>query len=151
MSLVYKSGDVLNSGEKIVIHGCNCFCAMGAGIAKQVRSECPNTYNADQNTLFGDRNKLGSFTYGIEFVGMIVVNSYTQYKYTRIDVDVDYAALEESIRSIVKYFFRTFAITIFAMPKIGCGMAGGDWGIVSNILEEILVDNPEITFHVYEL
>lgn len=30
--IVYKKGDVLNSGEKYIVHGCNCKNAMGAGL-----------------------------------------------------------------------------------------------------------------------
>jgi len=152
MSLIYKVGDVLRAGESIVIHGCNCHCTMGAGIAKQVRAECPNAWSADQRTLPRDRTKMGSFTYGVEASGMIVVNAYTQYDYTRTSVDVDYNALDNSIRSIIKYFYQTYSETTFAMPKIGCGLAGGDWNIVEKILLDILKPWQErITIKVYTL
>lgn len=36
------------------------------------------------------------------------------------------------------------------MPKMGCGLAGGDWSIVSEIIQDILVDSG-IEVYVYEL
>ena len=150
MSLVYKKGDALHSGDGLVIHGCNCLCTMGSGFAAQVHKECPNAWSADQRTLYGDKNKLGSFTYGVERSGMIVVNAYTQYAFTRTSVDLDYPALEESIRSIVDYFLRTYNVTVFSMPKIGCGLAGGDWNIVKEMLTDIS-EEKGVIFQVYEL
>ena len=35
-----------------------------------------------------------------------------------------------------------------AMPKIGCGLAGGDWDVVSEILESVS-EKYGRTFHVY--
>ena len=144
--IVYKVGDVLNSGELVVVHGCNCKNAMGAGIARQVRAECRDAYNADQATMWGDRGKLGHFTYGLEPNGMTVINAYTQYDYTRDKVDVDYQAVE----SVMTEICQTFPNTIIAMPKIGCGLAGGDWNIVSEILERVSNLYNKV-FHVYEL
>ncbi len=151
MPLVYKVGDVLNAGELIVIHGCNCFCTMGSGIARQVKDECPNAWSADQRTIYGDSEKLGSFTYGIERSGMIVVNAYTQFDYSRTRVDVDYDALYDTITNIIDYFGQTFGETVFSMPKIGCGLAGGDWNIVEKILLDILTERDDITINVYTL
>jgi len=151
MSLIYKKGDVLNSNERIVIHGCNCKCTMGGGIARQVAAEFPLAFEVDKNTFWGDKNKLGSFTYAVvNSAGMIIVNAYTQYNYTRTEVDLDYEALIESICSIVDYFTRTFNIYVFSMPKIGCGLAGGDWEIVKEILTDIATERG-VTFQVYEL
>lgn len=144
--LVYKKGDVLNAGEAVIVHGCNCKNAMGAGIARQVRKQCPNAWRADQQTLWGDRTKLGTFTYGVEASNMIVINAYTQYDYSRTKVVVDYPALEEAMKKICNHFPNE----VLAMPKIGCGLAGGDWKIVSEILERVSTMYNR-TFHIYEL
>ena len=34
----------------LIIHGCNCFCTMGAGISKTIKSKFPNAYLADKET-----------------------------------------------------------------------------------------------------
>lgn len=143
--LRYERGDVFDGPEKVIIHGCNCFKAMGAGIARQVREKFPQAYAADQQTLWGDKTKLGDFTYAEEN-GIILVNAYTQYRYTRTDVDVDYDAVRLSMIKICQKFSQTE----FAMPKIGAGLAGGDWKVIERILIEVS-DKYDKTFVVYEL
>jgi O-acetyl-ADP-ribose deacetylase (regulator of RNase III) len=44
----------------LIVHGCNCQCAMGAGIAKTVGQVFPEAYKADLATAKGSRAKLGS-------------------------------------------------------------------------------------------
>lgn len=148
--IIYKKGDVLNSNEEVVVHGCNCFKTMGSGIARQVRAECPNAYAADQKTLYGDKTKLGTFTWGKEANGMIVINAYTQYGYTRTNVDLDYEALTDVMTFICEWMDKEMLGKVLAMPKIGCGLAGGDWNIVSGILEDIS-NEYDMIFYVYEL
>ena len=44
----------------IILHGCNCFHTMGAGIAKYLANKFPEVLKADQTTIKGDTGKLGS-------------------------------------------------------------------------------------------
>lgn len=46
-------------GEGHLIHGCNCFNSMGAGIAKEVKQRIKGAYQLDQKTKKGDSRKLG--------------------------------------------------------------------------------------------
>ena len=148
--VVEKVGDVLKSDERVIVHGCNCKCAMGSGIARQIREQFPAAYQADQKTLWGDRNKLGTFTYAFEERPngdkVAIVNAYTQYNYTRTEVDLDYDALEHVMVRICEYFPQK----IIAMPRIGCGLAGGDWERVKGILEHVS-ERFHRTFNVYIL
>ena len=50
----------------VIIHGCNCMCEMGAGIAKVIRSRFPEAYEADLKTEKGSRDKLGTISYAAE-------------------------------------------------------------------------------------
>ena len=47
----------------VIIHGCNCFGSMGAGIAKSIKNTFPEAYVADLKTELGSRDKLGSISY----------------------------------------------------------------------------------------
>ena len=129
----YRVGDVLNSNEKIVVHGCNCFHSMGAGIALQVFREAPKAWLADQMSSLGDRSKMGTYTSGVANNGTLVINAYTQFDFTRHKVDVEYDMLEKVIRQIC----LDFPGETISMPKIGCGLAGGDWNVVEEILNRI--------------
>ena len=43
----------------VIIHGCNCFCTMGAGIAASIRLEFPEALSADADTKKGIRINSG--------------------------------------------------------------------------------------------
>ena len=47
----------------VIVHGCNCQCAMGKGIALAIKQQFPEAYDADQRTVRGDPDKLGTITY----------------------------------------------------------------------------------------
>jgi len=38
----------------VIVHGSNCFCTMGAGIAKTIKETFPAAYRADLATKKGD-------------------------------------------------------------------------------------------------
>jgi O-acetyl-ADP-ribose deacetylase (regulator of RNase III) len=72
---------------------------------------------------------------------IIVVNSYTQYNYGANHKDgvakpIDYEALALCLRKINK----TFAGKRIGLPKIGAGLAGGDWNRIKNIIQTELRD-----------
>ena len=90
----------------VIAHGCNCFCQMGGGIAKAIKSEFPEAYQADCQTEKGGKDKLGSCTYATcQVVGgtCVVVNAYTQYDYRGKGRKVDYDALRDCMQWIKQY------------------------------------------------
>ncbi|MGA1823679.1 MAG: macro domain-containing protein [bacterium] len=121
----------------VIIHGCNCFCAMGAGIAKAIKAEFPEAYEADCRTIKGDRAKLGDITYAHSEKGghqLTVVNGYTQYNFRGRKPLVDY----DAVRSVFSKVRELFSGKRIAYPKIGAGLAGGDWDIIEKIINEEL-------------
>ena len=60
------NGDLIDLAKRgkfdVIVHGCNCFCAMGGGIAFHIRKQFPEAYKADQLTEIGDESKLGTYT-----------------------------------------------------------------------------------------
>lgn len=123
----------------VIVHGCNCFNTMGAGIARQIAIECPEATIIDNYTKRGDKSKLGTFTEaevvrnGIKFT---VVNAYTQYGCHYSKINVDYDAIKNCFIKIKeKYSGKRIGY-----PLIGCGLAGGDWNVVSKIIDGILTE-----------
>ncbi|MBB6613161.1 macro domain-containing protein [Pontibacter sp. Tf4] len=121
----------------LIIHGCNCFCTMGAGIAKTIKQEFPEAYKADLATSKGDKSKLGSISSAditVNGKNLKVVNAYTQYEWRGKGVKADY----EAIRSAFKAIKENFSGLRMAYPAIGAGLAGGNWEIISQIINEEL-------------
>jgi O-acetyl-ADP-ribose deacetylase (regulator of RNase III) len=121
----------------VIIHGCNCFCTMGAGIAKQIKSTFPEAYQADLQTEKGNQSKLGNISWTKVETSkgeLIIVNGYTQFHWKGNGRKVDYDAVRAVFQK-VKQQFSGFRI---AYPAIGAGLAGGDWAIISAIIAEEL-------------
>ena len=125
--LKLTKGDLLAMGKAndfdIIVQGCNCWNAMGSGIAKSIREQFPDAWLADQETLPGDRNKLGTYTIGMAG-RLVVINAYTQYntaKYQGDDV-FEYRSFELILSKLAQRFGK-YRI---GLPMIGMGLAGGD-------------------------
>jgi len=121
----------------LIIHGCNCFCTMDAGIAKQIRTHFPAAWEADLATVSGDRSKLGSFSKACVNTPsgkLYVINAYTQYHYSGDGVLVDYNAIKKVFTTLKKQFSGNR----MGYPKIGAGLAKGDWKIISKIIDNAL-------------
>ena len=141
----------------VIAHGCNCFCLQRAGIAKQM-AEIFNTDDLmwEDEKFKGRINKLGMIDYQrIEISsGLIVdkkepeegtltvVNAYTQY---RPGKNLDCEALILCLRKM-NHEFKGKHI---GLPQIGCGIAGGDWDIVKEIIKKEL-KNCDVTIVVYK-
>ena len=136
-------GDLLKHASEgafdVIAHGCNCFCTMGAGIAKGIAAQFPPALEADRQTAKGDRAKLGtcSFAETVTAHGKLtVVNAYTQFHYWGRGDKADYAA----IRACMRWLAEHYSQSRIGLPKIGAGLAGGDWPRIEAIMDEELAD-----------
>lgn len=145
----YKEGCLVKAfkrGEvQAIAHQANCFNTMGSGVAKAIRAEWPDVYEADCQTVKGDRDKLGTLSWcpvvtdGRRKDGHgPVFNLYGQYNYG-YDAK-QYTDLEalESAMGVMARFCRVMNITKIGLPKLGCGLAGANWDDVAEIIERQL-------------
>lgn len=140
-------GDLIKLAEEgefdVIIHGCNCFHAMGGGIAEQLADKYPQVEVADKQTEFGDREKLGKWTEAIVEVNdnvFTVVNAYTQYKWSSGSDVFEYEAFQQFLKLFTEsVLYCPFRIKI-GFPQIGAGLAGGDWSRISKMIEKFSED-----------
>jgi len=130
-------GDLLAMGKAgdfdIIVQGCNCFNKMGSGIALQIKNQFPDAELADNETLVGDRNKLGCYTIGMAG-RLVIINAYTQYgtaSWQGQDV-FEYASFQTILDKLAKRFGK-YRI---GLPMIGMGLAGGDPNRIIPMIEE---------------
>ncbi len=125
-------GDLLEMAHRgsfdVIVHGCNCFCIMGAGIAAKIKKLWPDAYKADLKTKAGDKTKLGTFTFAlapdVNNLMFAIVNAYTQYDMSRYGRDVfEYDAFQKILNSLSENPVLNGAN--FGFPMIGTGLAGG--------------------------
>lgn len=146
--VVEVTGDILDAKESYIAHGVNCQSAMGSGVAKAIYTKWPlnkRTYHK-YCSLFHS-NMLGDLLYVPVSDEMTIINCFTQqeYGYTG-DKFVSYDAIHTCFSDLSKQIPLG---TEVAIPKIGCGLAGGSWNVVKAIIEDATDDRINIT--VYSL
>lgn len=150
-------GDILspNTNEYklvVVCHQVNCKGVMGAGLAKQVKQKFPIVFQhyADKCRLIEYGNGgLGDvqFCSVIAEEGYILANVFGQDGYGRGKCNTDYDALHKAFTTIAMSFPNS---TIRIPYLMGCGLGGGNWDIVTNIIEETLI-NKGVDVEIWKL
>lgn len=125
----------------VIVHGCNCFHTMGAGIAKQIAKAFPVAFGQDlKHSKHGDPRKLGDFTVAWTEFGLIV-NAYTQFYPGKEDQEVINTAVEyafDKLDTQIRFFIDKdvdVEPVRVGIPKIGAGLAGGDWPTIERIID----------------
>lgn len=142
LSIDYRKGDLLQATDvDVIIHGCNCQRVWGAGIARQIRNKWPDVYERylDMTHLIKGKALLGNSYVVRNKNGPDIVAAHTQLNYGRGRRQVNYAALANALWDF-KHGYFSDVNNVYAMPMIGCGLAGGDWNIVSKIVEDLPYD-----------
>lgn len=138
MKIIY--GDLIRLALEgqfdVIVHGCNCQCNMGAGIARQIKEAFPEAAEVDTATKKKDYYKLGLLSWAEIQRGdlrFFVVNAYTQFSYGE-GCQINY----DAIRSTMLHVKRIFSGKRIGYPKIGAGLGGGDWEKISAIIDQEL-------------
>lgn len=157
--------DIMKSGYPVmVMHGCNMQGVMGAGFAKEVRAFSEHCYYdyADWLDFKIDENEnlirpsLGDVRTNQQH-SVLFFHALTQDDYGTNSRKLNYGALAKACLFVNSYLkdnpeivrlFSSSPKPRIHMPKIGCGLAGGDWNVVKEILEVSFDSN--INIYVYE-
>ena len=145
------NGDVVESSAKYICHQVNCQGVMGSGVARQIRAKWPDVfeqYKAICDKYAGRREDLlGKIQCIPVDEDKTVINIFGQLRfgkdgrqYTRFE------ALRrgcEKIASCVRY-----GDTIGMPYKIGCGLGGGDWVKVMDMLMDVFYEHRLILYKI---
>lgn len=149
-------GNLITAAEKgeydIIVHGCNCFATMGAGIAHTIAAHFPEAKRADKAWRTKTHvERLGKFTEAIIEVKhdkfLTVINAYTQYQ---PGPDFKMHALESALDAIVTKYGNEKQPKVIGFPKIGCGIGGDDWDKVKKVIIDKLAKHFIIHFVYFD-
>lgn len=127
--------ELKEGSSNIMMHGCNTLGVMGAGIALAVSQRNPNVLKAYQDHC-ERHSEERHLLMGTNFITRsdnneyFIINSFTQNNLRSFQDSVPFCkksysiALEALIHWGHSMFDRPPKI---AMPKIGCGLGGGNW------------------------
>lgn len=148
-----------NNGFSVIVpHVCNNINLFGAGFAAGVAKHYPRV--KDNYHLLGNKNNLGYvqfvealvdpvYKHKLIFANMIAQNGVIGHNNKR---PLNYAALVRCMESVNDYIAKSFDtvetnVQIHA-PKFGCGLAGGNWNFISDLINDIWSGK---TVFVYDL
>ena len=144
----YIKGDLLTTDASVIVHGCNCQGVMGSGVAKQIKEKYPVVYERYMMVYKKYPDLLGKIQIVNISENLKIVNCFTQEFYGKDGTRfIDYYAIQSCMRKL-GHFCKVTNINKIAMPKIGCGLGGGNWNKVEDIIKHELRSTNVL---VYEL
>jgi len=149
--------DILTVDEGVIVHSVNCLGAVG-GLAGAIARKWPK--NAEQYKEYVRHRKSSIMLLGSVFEvnvahNVIVANLFGQYGIGTGKQQTEYSALISGFKTIADTCFygndtedmyfgplgyqevSNVLNDIYIPYKIGCGLGGGDWNIVEEILHKV--------------
>jgi O-acetyl-ADP-ribose deacetylase (regulator of RNase III) len=157
MTIHYIKGDAtepVGDGNKIIIHICNNRGGWGRGFVNAISrkwSEPEKVYRRLFNTKGLHKDDMLGVCQPVKVEDNLwVMNMIAQngYKSSSNPVPLDYIALKTCLFSVLNYCNNLNA-SVHA-PRIGCGLAGGEWSKVEELLNEVLVEEGH-EIYIYDL
>lgn len=148
MPLHYVFGNAVHpmgTGQKILVHVCNDIGAWGRGFVLPLAQRFPETARRYKAWASGEEQT--PFALGqVQFVSVLsdltVANLIGQHDIARkgqnlMQPPVRYEAIREGLKHVRDEAHRLGASV--HMPRIGAGLAGGDWPVIEFMINEELV------------
>lgn len=150
--ITYLVGDATRptrDGQKIIVHCCNNAGAWGAGFVLALSARWPKPEEQYRNRF---KNTPGLLQLGmVQFIEVepeITVANVVGQVLDGSNPPIRYEALMRGLTKVSAHAQRIEAS--IHMPRIGCGLAGGNWAIVSELLD-IIFSTADVPVFVYDL
>ena len=155
MEILYIKGDAtapIGSGVKVITHICNDIGGWGKGFVLALSKKSKTREEAYRQWYKSQEE----FTLGaVQFVNveneLYVANMIGQhgiYKDSKGLPPIRYDAVRQCLKEVALFTIAHKASV--HMPRIGCGLAGGKWELMEQIIKEELITK-EIAVTVYDL
>lgn len=128
--------DILSVTQGIIVQQVNCKGVMGAGLALQIRNKYPVVYEKYKITCnkFKPEELLGKVQLIKVAPNLYVANFFAQLDYGRDKCQTDYDAFESCLDKLREKLYDAPNIPVYFPHKIGCGLAGGNWEEIEELI-----------------
>jgi O-acetyl-ADP-ribose deacetylase (regulator of RNase III) len=141
-----KFGDILSLEEGIIVHGCNAHGIMGSGIALQIKNKYPECFRTYATFCAGmaHMDALGAVVpYAVPNKNLIIANAITQKDFGKDGKKyVSYKAISTAFTNAAEAASKSGLELHY--PLIGAGLGGGDWAIISDIIDAAVAAYPTL-------
>ena len=152
-------------GINAIAHSCNTRNIMGGGIAKQIKNRYPQAYEADTKAYNTEYDQDGQYVHWLSKFSKAEINSkflpdgkgyiYNMYNQAYMGRDrrqVLYEDFWQALKrveqdlyriNVEKHEYDPSSPPVLGLPYgISCGLAGGNWGIIKAMIEDIFSESP---------
>ena len=145
----YTTGNIFESDAQALINTVNTFGVMGKGIALQFKKAFPNNFIAYQKACKNNGIDIGKLfvtkDYNVQTGEKIIINFPTKKDWRKSS---EYIFIEKGLDDLVQILFNQ-NIKSVAIPPLGAGNGGLEWGKVKQIIEQKL-QSLNIEIIIYE-
>lgn len=148
-NITYINGDATSptgEGIKIITHCCNNYGIWGAGFVIAISKKWKQVKPLYQKWLLKRENMLGKVQFLRLEEEIVLANLIGQEGVGERDgiPPIRYDAIRAGLQK-VNDFAKSNNASIH-MPRIGCGLAGGSWKMIEEIIHEVV----EVPVYVYD-
>lgn len=129
------SGNILSIKAGIIAHQVNCKGVMNAGLAKSLRDKYPVIYPSYHKYCQSGFFKPGMVQFIKVSHNLYICNLAGQDGYGRERKYTDEYEVGRALSKLA-YGGQETGLPIYIPYKMGCGLGGGDWAVISQLIED---------------
>ena len=148
------TGDLLKVRSGIICHQVNYYGVMGGGVAAAIADKI---LTAEQYAAYSNycrqagRTALGNVQLLGNVPGLVVANMFCQDEAKpQLDGKYDITDYEAMLTCFIRIrdLAEAHNMTVHIPHRIGCGIAGGDWNLVRQLIYSVFHESPVDAFIV---
>lgn len=154
--LIYTRGDatnpidIIDCNTKVIVHCCNDAGVWGKGFVLALSKKWSQPEKKYREWAKSKNNfSLGEIQLVTVSENIVVANLIGQHRYgssqSKYYPFIRYSALETGFEKLALHFSKDLDVS-FHMPRIGCGLAGGQWNKVSPLIEKKLANYKVVVY-----
>lgn len=147
--VVFKRGNIFDETDAdALVNPVNCVGAMGAGLALQFRKRYHDMFLSYRKACLASRVRVGRmwvYKANGQFPRYII--NFPTKQHWRNPSKVEY--IQTGLHDLIR-ILKELKIGKVAIPPLGSGLGGLQWGVVRKMVAEALQDVPEIEVVVFE-
>lgn len=142
------SGNLLTAKTEALVNTVNCVGFMGKGIALQFKKAFPDNFKAYEHACRAGQVRPGRmfiFETGTMFNPKLIINFPTKRHWKGNSRPED---IESGLKALIEEV-KNRNIRSIAVPPLGCGLGGLEWGYVRSKIEEAFAKLPDVEVRLY--
>lgn len=154
MSIEFVTGDLFHAKTQAIVNTVNCVGVMGKGVALEFKKRWPENFKTYKNKCDQDEIQIGKM-FVFDNNGSLFENSsdfeylinFPTKKHWRSKSKIEYIieGLEDFVLEVKRLNIKSVAI-----PPLGCGNGGLQWGQVMPLIVDKVSELPNVQWVIYQ-